>query len=73
MIACDEARLMAALNDREREVVILAGKGLSNREIGEQIGLQACTVNDYMKRALRALDVGSRVEAAVIAAKAGLV
>lgn len=72
--ACREAaEQMAKLNVRERDCVVLAGKGLSDREIGEYIGLRACTVRDYMKRAFRLLEVGGRVEAAVIAAKAGLV
>lgn len=75
MIALTETDLqaVASLTPREREVLVLAAKGMQLHEIGELAGINRWTVNDHMKRIYQKLDVCSRVEAAVIAAKAGLV
>ena len=60
------------LTDREREVLILVAAGLSNAEIGGRLGLAEKTVKHYMTSILGKLQVASRVEAAVLAYKAGL-
>jgi DNA-binding NarL/FixJ family response regulator len=60
------------LTAREREVLELVGAGLSNAEIGDRLGLAEKTVNHYMTAILGKLEVGSRVEAALLAYKAGL-
>ena len=49
----------------------LVGAGLSNAEIGGRLGLAEKTVKHYMTAILGKLDVGSRVEAALLAYKAG--
>lgn len=59
------------LPPREREVLILVGKGFSNAEIGRLLGLTPYTVADYLRYIFVRLDVDSRVEAAVWAAKQG--
>jgi DNA-binding NarL/FixJ family response regulator len=59
------------LSGREREVLELVGAGLSNAEIGGRLGLAEKTVKHYMTAILGKLDVGSRVEAALLAYKAG--
>ncbi len=72
--ACKEAQQqMGALSEREREVIVLAGKGLTDGEIGAALNLTRNTINTYTKQAFRKLKVNTRAEAAVIAAKAGLV
>lgn len=72
--ACREAStLMAQLSPRERDVIVLAGKGLTNVEIGAALDISSSTVNEHQKSAFRKLDVHNRTEAAVIATKAGLV
>ncbi len=72
--ACQEAdQQMAALSERERECVVLAGKGLTDREIAAAVHLSFWTVAQYLKAAFRKLGVKTRTEAAVIATKAGLV
>lgn len=68
-----DARALASLTPRERDVLVLAAKGLTIREIAQLAGLTHWTANDHLKSIHRKLDVGNRVEAAVIAAKAGLV
>jgi DNA-binding NarL/FixJ family response regulator len=60
------------LTSREREVLALVGSGLSNAEIGGRLGLAEKTVKHYMTSILGKLQVASRVEAALLAYKAGL-
>ena len=62
----------AELTAREREVVELVASGLSNAEIGGRLGLAEKTVKHYMTAILAKVDVGSRVELALMAYKAGL-
>jgi DNA-binding NarL/FixJ family response regulator len=63
---------IAELTDREREVLALVALGLSNAEIGGRLGLAEKTVKHYMTSILGKLQVASRVEAALLAYKAGL-
>jgi DNA-binding NarL/FixJ family response regulator len=60
------------LTSREREVLVLVAAGLSNAEIGGRLGLAEKTVKHYMTSILGKLQVASRVEAALLAYKAGL-
>lgn len=64
--------LVAKLTPRETEILILRGKGLTQFEIGAALRLHHGTVNDYLKSIHVKFDVHTGVEAAVIAAKAGL-
>lgn len=56
----DRARL-AALTPRETDVALLMVDGLSDREIGERLVISRYTVQQYVKRIYRALNVDSRV------------
>lgn len=62
----------AELTTREREVLELVAGGLSNAEIGGRLGLAEKTVKHHMTAILGKLEVGSRVEAALMAYKAGI-
>jgi DNA-binding NarL/FixJ family response regulator len=61
-----------ALTDQELKIVRLAAEGCTNREIGRRLYLSRHTVKEYLSKAMRKLEVGSRVEAAVEAGRRGL-
>jgi DNA-binding NarL/FixJ family response regulator len=63
---------LAELSSRERQVLELVASGLSNHEIGLKLGLAEKTIKHYMTNILTKLQVRSRVEAALLAAKVGL-
>ncbi|MFB9391063.1 response regulator [Streptomyces coeruleoprunus] len=60
------------LSDRERDVLVLVAEGLSNADIGTRIHLSAGTVKDHVSSILTKLRVTSRVQAALLAERAGL-
>jgi NarL family two-component system response regulator LiaR len=53
------------LSEREMEVLKLAAKGLSNKEIGDALFISVCTVQAHMRSIFNKLGVGSRYEAMV--------
>jgi DNA-binding NarL/FixJ family response regulator len=63
---------LAALTEREREVVVAVAHGLSNAEIGRQLFMSEATVKAHVSRALAKLGLSNRVQAAVLAHDAGL-
>jgi DNA-binding NarL/FixJ family response regulator len=66
------AARVGRLTEREREVLTLIAEGLSNADIGTRIHLSAGTVKDHVSAILTKLRVGSRVQAALLAQRAGL-
>jgi two-component system response regulator FixJ len=69
----DAAALCALLTDRERDTLIYSAKGLNAFHIADMLGCKPRTVENYRAGIMRKLDVSSLIEAAVIAAKAGIV
>lgn len=67
------AKRLAALTDRERDVLVLLGRGLANLEIGRQLGIGMGTVKTHVSAILDKTASGSRVQAALLAYQAGLV
>ncbi|WP_328492458.1 response regulator transcription factor [Streptomyces sp. NBC_00414] len=61
-----------ALTDRERAVLVLIAEGLSNAAIGARLHLSTGTVKDHVSAVLSKLRVVSRVQAALLAERAGL-
>ncbi|MFJ3216322.1 response regulator [Kitasatospora sp. NPDC086801] len=67
------ARRLGAITDREREILTLVGRGLSNTEIAADLVLSIATVKTYMTRLLAKLDARDRVHLVILAYEAGLV
>jgi RNA polymerase sigma factor (sigma-70 family) len=65
-------RDLSRLTDREREVLVLIGQGLANREIAQQLHLGESTVKTHVKRILMKLQLRDRVHAVVFAYEVGL-
>ncbi|MGA5265474.1 response regulator [Streptomyces lydicamycinicus] len=65
-------RRVAGLTDREREVLVMLGEGLSNLEIGTRLGIGVGTVKTHVGSILGKTGCGSRVQAALLAHQAGL-
>ena len=56
--------LPEVLTPREREVVALIGRGLSNRQIAEALVISEATATVHVKHILAKLGFGSRVQVA---------
>jgi len=60
------------LTRREREVAVLVGRGLTNRQISSELSVSERTVHNHVRNILRKLGLGSRAQIAVWAAQRGL-
>ena len=58
---------LALLTDQERTVLLLIGQGLTNRLIGERMGLAEKTVKNYTSHLLAKLGLERRTQAAILA------
>ncbi|MGH2797089.1 MAG: response regulator [Thermoleophilaceae bacterium] len=61
------------LTPREREVLVLVGRGFPNKRIARELDLSEKTVKTHVGHVLAKLGVSDRTQAAVIAVRAGLV
>ncbi|MBA7613902.1 Transcriptional regulatory protein LnrK [subsurface metagenome] len=62
---------LRALHKREIEVLTLAGKGMSNKQISRELGISESTVGTHLVNVFRKLDVESRTEAVIYALRKG--
>ena len=68
-----EPGLLDALTPREREVLALVGRGMSNDEIGAALFLSPATARTYVSRLLAKLRARDRSRLVVLAYESGLV
>ncbi|HCU48237.1 MAG TPA: DNA-binding response regulator [Micromonosporaceae bacterium] len=66
-------RQLAELTNREREVVALAGAGLSNEEIAAKLVVSPATAKTHVSRAMVKLGARDRAQLVVFAYEAGLI
>ncbi|TFV63438.1 UNVERIFIED_ORG: response regulator transcription factor [Bacillus sp. AZ43] len=64
---------LAALSDRERDVLALIGAGRSNGEIAAELFISLATVKTHVRHILAKLDLRDRAQAIVLAHECGLV
>ena len=62
-------RRLTSLTDQERRILELIGRGLTNRQIGEELHLAEKTVKNYVSNLLAKMGMSRRTEAAVYAAR----
>lgn len=67
-----ESTLIDALSERERSILRLLTRGLTNAEIGAQLYLSEGTVRNYITSLFSKLGVTDRTQAAVLALRYGL-
>ena len=70
--SAEEVRRLEELTAREREIVTLVVRGLSNDEIAEHFFLSTLTVKTHINRAMRKMQVSDRARLVVAGMKAGL-
>ena len=66
-------RALAFLTEREREVLTLIGRGMSNQEIAEALVIGAATMKTHVSRILAKLNARDRAQLVVAAYETGLV
>ncbi len=64
---------LAQLTPREKDVLRCLAKGCNNREIAARLHLSEKTIKHYVTSILKKLNLRNRVEAALLAQKAGLI
>lgn len=62
-----------SLTPRETDILRCLGRGLSNKTIGRELGIEERTVKTHVSNLLSKLNLSSRTQAALFALKAGLV
>jgi DNA-binding NarL/FixJ family response regulator len=65
-------RRLAPLSEREREVLVLVGHGLSNADAARTAHMSEATIKTYVSRMLTKLGLANRTQAAILAHEAGL-
>ncbi|GGW77915.1 hypothetical protein GCM10010503_64680 [Streptomyces lucensis JCM 4490] len=63
-------RRLGALTEREREVLLLLGTGLGNRELSRELGIAERTIKAHIASIVAKLGQQTRTQAAVVSALA---
>jgi DNA-binding NarL/FixJ family response regulator len=71
-LVAPKAQTVDALTDREREVLVLVAKGLSNQQIADVLVISERTARTHVSNILSKLGVASRTQAALLAIREGI-
>ena len=71
--AAAAAAALATLTDREREILVLVARGLSNDQIADELVISPATVKTHLARIMGKLDAHDRAQLVVCAYEGGLV
>jgi DNA-binding NarL/FixJ family response regulator len=66
-------RSIDGLTEREKTVLQMLARGLSNKEIAQEMRYSVGTIKNHVQRVIDKLGVSDRTQAAILAVKAGLV
>ncbi len=66
------AKALAALTDREREILLLVARGLSNDDIGAELFISPATVKTHLARVMAKTGAHDRAQLVVFAYESGL-
>ncbi|MFD5897827.1 MULTISPECIES: response regulator [unclassified Streptomyces] len=67
------ARAVTGITGREREVLVLVGRGMSNKEIADHLVISVATAKAHVARLFSKLDARDRVQLVIMAYETGLV
>jgi DNA-binding NarL/FixJ family response regulator len=67
------ARALDGITDRERDVLLLVGRGLSNTEICQQLHISMATAKTHIGRLLTKLSARDRAQLVIAAYESGLI
>jgi DNA-binding NarL/FixJ family response regulator len=71
-LMASKPQTVAALTDREREVLVLVAQGLSNQQIADSLVISERTARTHVSNILGKLGVASRTQAALLAIQEGI-
>jgi DNA-binding NarL/FixJ family response regulator len=70
---CTPDQLARVLTEREREVLTMVARGLSNAEIAEELTISPATAKTHVAHLLTKLDARDRIQLVIMAYQSGLV
>lgn len=67
-----DERFLNTFNNSELKIMQLVGRGLSNKEITEELNISEGTIRNYISNILFKLDLKSRTQLAILAVQTGI-